>query len=174
MRRGRAWWLTTALGLVAAWGVALFDVAVAPRIALLSGRPSLAAATTVALALHFGPWVAAGWGLAAGLFMDVLAVHPVGLLALPLGVTGFVSSYARNYLTEDSLGVPLATAVIALAACAILQWPLARILGFAAPWHLVGQVEVWASVLYSAGLSWVIFTLVRAVHPIAPSERPYL
>lgn len=170
-RRPGPWLLLLALWVASAWVTAILDVAIAPRLQAFGAQPFFAAAITAALGLRFGTWLAAGWGFTAGLMMDILVAHPVGLLALPLAFCGLLAGWGRQFLSESSFGVPLATNTVAMTGYVILQWPLARAWGFAAPWSLVGSLTTWLSVGISAALSWLVFVTFRLARPIGLDTR---
>ena len=170
-RRSPMWSLGIGAVVLAAWFSAVADIALTPWLRVGSAQPSLAVAWTVALALHFGSWAGLGWAMVAGLFLDILAAHPVGILTLPLILTGYAAGWAHRTVMSNRFVVPLVVGSAGALTYGILQVPIARVWGFATPWNMWFQEATLLSALYTGGWTWLSFTLLRYVHPIEPEER---
>jgi rod shape-determining protein MreD len=78
----------SAAGLAIAAAVLLQGTVVA-RLPLPGGTPNLALLLVVAVGLAAGPSAGLGCGFTAGIVIDLLSNHPVGLVAVCLALTGF-------------------------------------------------------------------------------------
>lgn len=81
---------------------AVLQLALAPNIGLGNGRANLALVFAATIALTVGGPTATVAGFAAGLFYDLSATGPVGLMALLLSVASYVLGMeGRNRLSGD-------------------------------------------------------------------------
>ena len=154
-----------------ALATALVQVAFAPWIQMWGGVPNFLVATTVALALHFGPWAGVFWGLAVGGLADVLVAHPLGLLALPLLVVGYVAGLGHRFVFESRVLAPLSIGAGATWLDALLQVPLTLLWGYSTNVRNMLVEQVLPASVYTALWTWAFFLLLLVVHRLRRQER---
>ncbi len=171
MSNGRAWGWTVPLWMAAAVATALVQVALVPWLRVGDATPDMAVATTVAVALHFGPWAGVGWAALVGILVDVLAAHPVGLLALPLVATGYLAGLGHRVVLESRMVAPFVGGLLGTLVYVILQVPLARLWGYAAPWTLIAQGLTLTSAGYTGIMTWGLFLALLQVHRLQRQDH---
>ncbi len=151
--------------------LAVAQVSLMPWLHIGGITADLLVATTVAVALHFGPWSGLLWGLSLGVTADVLAAHPLGVLAVPLGIVGYGAGLAHIWVLESRILVPLLTGFGGALAYALLQIPAVWIWGY--PIGLAGSwlrdMTLMAS--YTAIWAWAFFLLLLLIHRLQRQER---
>ena len=103
----------------------LLQTTVVARLSFLGARPDLVLVVVVCFALVDGPAVGMVIGFVAGLLVDLLSDHTLGLVALVLCVTGYVAGIVRAYLDRLAITAPMlfvgaATALSTLAFAGLL------------------------------------------------------
>ncbi len=163
--------LIAILFLVAGLAVTVAQVAFVPWLRVWGAVPDLLVATTVALALHFGPWAGLSWGLGVGLFADVLAAHPLGILALPLALVGYAAGWGQRLVLESRVIAPVGVGLGAGIAAVLLQIPMALMWGYPVPARTVLTERVLPAAAYTALLTWLCFLLLLSGHRLRRRER---
>ncbi len=146
-----------AAGLGIALAVVLQGTLVA-RLPLPGGAPNLAVLLVVGVALAAGPGAGLGCGFVAGLVMDLMSDHPVGVLAICLTVVGF----AVGLLDADpdrSAFWPMVVVAVAAAGTQLVFAALAGLLGAGAA---AAVHSLPASVGYDVLLTPFVIPLVAA------------
>lgn len=116
------------------------------------GRPDLVIVLVVCVALVDGPNTGVAFGFAAGLALDLLSQHPLGVLALVLAVVGYVVGSGRDRL-GDSFWVP-----VLITGCAAAVTPIA----VGALLALVGDPRAGAASLVASLPSSVLYDVALA------------
>ncbi len=98
------------LGLLAALQSSLLG-----HLRLLDGRPDAVLLAVVGWSLVAGPKLAMTWGLAGGLFLDLLSGHPFGTCTLILTLIAYLTSIAASRFWSAHLLMPLAAVLMASA-----------------------------------------------------------
>ena len=107
----------------------VLQTSVLARISFLGAKPDLVLVVVVCFALSDGPAAGMGAGFGAGLLLDLLGTHTVGLLALVLCVVGYGAGVIRSYFDRLATFTPMLV-VGALTAIAILMYAgVAALLG---------------------------------------------
>lgn len=115
-----------ALGALVVVVSVLLQLVVFSRLPLPGGRPSLPLVLVVAIALSRGPLAGAWSGFAAGLLLDALSGHPLGVLALIFMLVGLVVGAIE---AESERSVFWSALVVAVAAvCSYLPYLLLLVL----------------------------------------------
>jgi rod shape-determining protein MreD len=89
------------------------------RLRPFEAAPALGVLVVIALSRHLSPEMALFTGFLTGLFQDLLADSVLGLWALTLSVTAFVTVRIRDRLTEDVTLVGPAVFALSLGALAL-------------------------------------------------------
>ena len=108
--------MTVARGLLAALSVllgVLVQQTVLSRLGLPGGRPDLVLLVVVAVGLADGPGAGTLVGFGAGLTLDCLGDHPIGLQALVLCLVGYAVGRYRDEVDRSTIGPLLAVAAAA-------------------------------------------------------------
>ncbi len=171
MRRSSWWRAAVLLFLLAAWAAAVADMALMPWLQVRYAQPSLAAAWTIALALHFGSWAGLAWAALTGLLLDMLAAHPVGILTLPLMLVGYAAGWAHRTVLSSRFLVPFLAGGLGALMYGILQIPVARLWGYVAPWTMWLQEGTLLGAAYTGGVTWLTLVILNYIHPRVPDER---
>ena len=116
-----------AVGLAIAFAVLLQGTLFA-RLPLPGGVPNLALLLVVGVALAGGTAAGLGCGFAAGIVMDLMSDHPVGVLAICLALVGFVVGLLETD-PDRSVFWPMVVVAVAAAAAQVLFAALAGLLG---------------------------------------------
>lgn len=116
------------------------------------GRPDLVIVLVVCVALVDGPNTGVVFGFTAGLALDLLSQHPLGVLALVLAVFGYVVGSGRDRL-GSSWWVP-----VVLTGCAAVATPIA----VGALLALVGDPRAGAAGLVASLPSSVLYDVALA------------
>jgi rod shape-determining protein MreD len=146
---------------VAGLGIALAVVlqgSLVARLPLPGGAPNLAVLLVVGVALAAGPAAGLGCGFTAGLVMDLMSDHPVGVLAICLTIVGF----AVGLLEADpdrSAFWPVVVVAVAAAGTQLVFAALAGLLGAGAG---AAMHSLPASVGYDVLLTPFVIPLVAA------------
>lgn len=83
------------------------QTSVLARISFLGAKPDLVLVVVVCFALSDGPAVGMGAGFGAGLLLDLLGTHTVGVLALVLCVVGYAGGVIRSYFDRLATFTPM-------------------------------------------------------------------
>ena len=169
--RSSAQGLVAFIGVVAAIVVCVAQVSFAPWMQVRGAIPDLLVATTVALALHFGPWMGVFWGLGVGGLADVLAAHPLGILALPLAAVGYGAGMGHRLVLESRVLAPLGIGLVAALLHRVLQIPLALLWGYPVVVPAVLDGRGLIAVVYTALWTWACFLLLLVGHRLRKRER---
>lgn len=152
--------------------VALFEMAVFPRLTLAGFRPDLLLLATAAFALYDGPLTGTIVGFVAGLLNDLLLVQPpVGLSAAVLVGVGYVVGVVRPYLASGSATAPAVVAFGSGLLGTTAYGVLARLLGDE---RFDAELLIQASLLvavYNTLLSPLLMYAVRHLSQRFPPER---
>lgn len=157
--------------LIAAVLVAILQVALAPWMQIKGAVPDLLVATTVALALHFGSWPGFFWGLVVGGMADVLAAHPVGILAISLAVVGYGAGLGHRLVLESKLVAPIGVGLVASLCNVLLQAPLAMVWGYPVLLSVILRERALPDAIYTAFWGWAFFLLLLTGHRLRGRER---
>jgi len=169
-RLNMSWLLGIVLtGLIVA--IAIAQISLAPWLDVQGIIPDLLVATTVTVALHFGPWAGTGWGLSLGISADVLSGHPLGILAVPLAMSGYFSGLAHVWVLESRVLAPVGVGFLGALAYFFLQIPLAGMWGYPITVHLAWIRGIVLKALYSALWAWAFFLALSVVHRLQRHER---
>lgn len=168
--RSRARGVLIAAVPVTALASVVAQMSLAPWLQVRGGIPNFLVATTAAVALHFGPWAGIFWGGMAGLLADILAAHPVGLLALPLAVVGYAAGLGHRLVLESRVLAPVLIGLGTTWLEVLLQIPVALIWGYPVVTRAVVDRTLPAS-LYTALWTWIFFLLLLLVHRLQKQER---
>ena len=141
-------------------GVAVIQVALAPWLTWADAPPDFMLATTVVIALVFGPWLGALWGLGIGALTDVLSAHTLGLLALPLTVVGYIAGLGHHRVLESRILIPAGIGALATIGYVLLQGGLAALMGYPVVWSSLLGAKLWQKVIYTTLWTWLIFQVV--------------
>jgi rod shape-determining protein MreD len=137
------------------------------RLPLPGGSPNVALLLVLALALAGGASVGLGCGFAAGLVLDVMSDHPVGVLALCLALVGFAVGLLQTD-PDRSVFWPMVVVAVAAAAAQLLFAALAGLLG-AGGGAALGQLP--ATVAYDVLLTPFVVPVVAAAERKVRSSR---
>jgi len=138
-------------------GVDIAQISLAPWITWAGATPDFMLATTVVLALVFGPWAGGMWGIGTGTLADVLAAHHVGLLAFPLMIIGYIAGLAHHRVLESRIVIPAGIGAMATVGYLILQGGVAILLGYPVIWRSLFGETFWQRVIYTTVWTWIIF-----------------
>ncbi len=167
--RARGLLVMVSLGLSVLTAVA--QVALAPWLYIGRAMPDFLAATTIAAALHFGPWAGVFWGLGVGLLADVLGAHPPGVLTVPLIVVGYAAGLAHRLVLESKVLVPIGVGAIGALVAALLQVPMAVLWGYPVVLPALVAARIGPQVVYTAAWTWLFFLVLLTVHRLQRRER---
>lgn len=137
--------------------VAVLQVAVAPRAAVLGIKPDLLLLTVVGYALTRGSLAGCLVGAAAGALEDVMVGQFVGVRALAFALAGLLTARAATRFFGDQPLVPVVGALGGTVLAEMTAWGLWRVLGLPLPLGAGLLRVVLPSCLYNA--------LVAAVFP---------
>lgn len=158
-------------GLAAAAAVlvaVVLQAAVFARLPLPGGQPSVVLVLVLALGLSGGPNAGLAAGFGAGLFTDLLADHPLGILALCFALAGF----AAGLLEADVERTVLLPVVVVAFASAAVYLTYLGVLGLLDRTSADGAAGVLGTVAYDVVLTPFVIPLVAAVaRRMAPSRR---
>jgi rod shape-determining protein MreD len=144
-------------------GAAVVQTVGVERLPLPAGRPDLVLVLVVAIAMVGGSGAGMGVGFAAGLLCDLLADHPVGMLAAVFCLVGYLCGLVPD-ATERNLLLPLALVFCAaIAAAATFAVFLAIVGNPRLSWHVVGA-SLPASAAFDVILAAVVVPLVRLAY----------
>ncbi|HVF18849.1 MAG TPA: rod shape-determining protein MreD [Mycobacteriales bacterium] len=141
----------------------LIQTTVLSRLGFLGAQPDLVLVVIVCFALTDGPGVGMVSGFGAGLLLDLLSDHTLGLLALILCAVGYASGIVRAYLDRLAITTPMLFVGVATAAAG---------LAFAALLTLLGDPRITAptvfrsvtlAALYDVVLTPFVFAAVSAL-----------
>lgn len=123
----------------------LLQTTVISRLGFLGSQPDLVLVVVVCFALTDGPGVGMVGGFGAGLLLDLLSDHTLGMLALIMCAIGYVSGIVRAYLDRLAITTPMLFVGAATAAAG---------LAFALLLALLGDPRItWSTLLRSVTLS---------------------
>jgi rod shape-determining protein MreD len=114
-------------GLAIALAVLLQGTLIA-RLPLPGGTPNLALLLVIGVALAGGPAAGLGCGFAAGIVMDLMSDHQVGLVAICLALVGFAVGLLETD-PDRSVFWPMVVVAVAAAAAQLLFAALSGLLG---------------------------------------------
>lgn len=145
---------------------AVLQVAIAPHVAIGRVVPNVLLLVVITLAFFEGSEAGLYGGFATGLLLDLLGTGPVGVWALVLAVTGYVSGLvAQNVFAEGWL-LPVTVAAVA---CLLAEGAYALMLvvlgtegaSAAALWNKVLPGAVYNAVLALLVYPWLARSLRR-------------
>ncbi|HEV2889640.1 MAG TPA: rod shape-determining protein MreD [Frankiaceae bacterium] len=149
----------------------VLQTSVLARISFLGAKPDLVLVVVVCFALSDGPAVGMGAGFAAGLVVDLLGTHTLGLFALVLCVVGYAAGVIRSYFDRLATFTPMLV-VGALTAVTVLAYAGLSL--------LLGDVEVSGeplvrslllTSLYDVVLTPFVFAAVTALRSRSDDPR---
>ena len=141
----------------------LLQTAVVSRLDFLGAQPDLVLVVVVCFALTDGPGVGMVSGFGAGLLLDLLSDHTLGMLALIMCSIGYLAGIVRAYLDRLAITTPMLFVGAATAAAGV---------AFAALLALLGDPRITASTLvrsvplaalYDAVLTPFVFAATSAL-----------
>jgi rod shape-determining protein MreD len=146
----------------------VLQAAVLARIPLPGGQPNLVLVLVVAIGLAAGGSAGLAAGFGAGLLTDLLSDHPVGVLALCLGLAGFLA----GLLEADVQRSVLLPVVVVAAATAAVYLTYLGVLGLLGRSTADGAAGILGTVAYDVVLTPFVVPLVAAVtRRSAPARR---
>ena len=146
----------------------LLQASVFARLPLPGGQPSVVLVLVVAIGLSGGPNAGLAAGFGAGLLTDLLAEHPLGILALCFALAGFLAGLLEADVERTVL---LPVVVVALASAGVYLAYLG-VLGLLGRTAADGASGVLGTVAYDVVLTPFVIPLVAAVgRRMAPSRR---
>ena len=167
-RRGQRWLLVSTL---AAFLVAIAQIALPSQLQIGGARPGILVVAAMAIGLHFGAWSGLGWGLLAGLFADMLAAHPLGIVGLPVAVVGYLSGRAHALVLDSRVVIPLAAGLLGTVLSDLLQALIASLWGYPVLLgHMLLHLTLPAA-LYNAALTLAFFVALLPVHRLQRRSR---
>ncbi len=107
----------------------LIQTTVLSRLDFLSAQPDLVLVVVVCFALIDGPGVGMVGGFCAGLMVDLLSDHTLGLLALVMCCVGYAAGIVRAYLDRLAITTPMLFVGVATAAAGVVFAALLALLG---------------------------------------------
>jgi len=141
----------------------LLQTTVVSRLGFLGAQPDLVLVVVVCFALTDGPGVGMVGGFGAGLLLDLLSDHTLGLLALVLCSIGYASGIVRAYLDRLAITTPMLFVGAATAAAGLSFAALLALLGD--PRITGGTLlrSVTLAALYDVVLTPFVFAAVSAL-----------
>lgn len=164
-------WLVIPLLALGIFTLAVAQVSLVPWLHIGGITADVLLASTIAVALHFGPWSGLLWGMSLGLTADILAAHPLGILALPLALVGYGSGLAHVWVLESRVLVPLVAGFAGTLAYALLQMPVTWAWGYPIALDASRLRAILFMGLYTTVWTWVGFLLLLIVHRLQRRER---
>jgi rod shape-determining protein MreD len=153
---------------VAVLAAVVLQASVFARLPLPGGQPSLTLVLVVAIGLAGGASAGLAAGFGAGLLTDLLAAHPVGVLALCFALAGF----AAGLLEADVERTVLAPVVVVAVSTAAVGLAYLGILGLLDRTTADGVGALPGTVLWDVVLTPFVVPLVAgAARRMAPSRR---
>ncbi|MEO6714161.1 MAG: rod shape-determining protein MreD [Mycobacteriales bacterium] len=161
--------------LVFLWVVTAIAVqgALLSRVTLLGPRPDLVLVVVLSIAFYDGPLAGAVTGFAAGLSVDLLSDHVVGVGALVLCIAGWATGTVRDYYDRFSATTPIVIVGVASAAATLLLGALLKLLGEPIAWSRLAA-DIPRIALYDAVLTPFVFAAVAALNRrVDPAVRQW-
>jgi len=122
---GTSWVFVPALG-----AAAIFQVVVAPRLALQGVYPDLVLLLVIGKSLLAGRHDAVVWGFTGGLWMDILSGGAVGASSLALMTTALLTGIGHNAIFRRHLFVPFIAALSGTLVFSLVYVGILNIVGF--------------------------------------------
>lgn len=119
------------MGLATLWIVTAIAVqgALLSRLTFLGPHPDLVLVVVLSIALYDGPLAGAVSGFAAGLAVDLLSDHVLGISALVLCIAGWATGTVRDYYDRLSATTPIVIVAVASAGATLFLGALLKLLG---------------------------------------------
>lgn len=130
------------------------------RAPLPGGGPNLVLVVLVGIALAGGASAGMAAGFGAGMFVDLLSAHPVGVLALCFGSVGFLVGLLDTS-SERSIFWPVAVTAVAAAGSSLAYAAIMSLLRSGSTSLTLGELPV--TVLYDVLLTPFVVPVVAAV-----------
>jgi rod shape-determining protein MreD len=128
--------------------LAVLQTSVVPRLTLWGVFPDLPLLAVVSWSLLGGARAGAGWGLAAGLALDILSGAPLGAATLGLGAAGFLAGLGEAGLSRAG-ALPLGAAFLATLIYDLTFLAFRQVVGH----HVAWLEALWRIILPSAVLN---------------------
>lgn len=155
---------------IAIFGAALLQAALAPHIAVFGVVPNLLFLVVVTVALMSGPGAGCAAGFAAGLVFDLLGVGPIGPSALVLTVVGYFAGTLHENLFAEGWLAPLTVVFMAGLSAEVAYGLVLAVLGASEAGFGVSLVRVMLpGAVYNTAIALLIYPwLAQLLQP----ERP--
>lgn len=147
---------------------AILQVTLAPRIEVAGAFPNLVLVAVVGWTLARGAASGIRWGIAGGLFLDLVSPGPLGVHALALAAAAYLAGYAQRQFEADPFLLPTATGALATVAYNLVLVGVAAAGRHPIAFLPVMQLWVAPSALYDAVLMAPAMLLLRRLDRALP------
>jgi rod shape-determining protein MreD len=139
--------------------IAVLQATLVPMLPTGEAKPDLMLLVVVAWGIVQGGDEAVIWGLAGGLFLDLLSGVPFGVQTLALGAIGLLADLLETNFFRSNILLPLAAIFVATLLYHMLIGATLQTLGYPISWEpfLLGVV------LPTAGLNTVLMPIVYGI-----------
>lgn len=154
------------IALAALWIVTAIAVqaALLSRLTFLGPHPDLVLVVVLCIALYDGPLAGTVSGFAAGLTIDLLSDHVLGVGALVLCLAGWAAGTVRDYYDRFSATTPIVIVAIASAATTLALGATLKLLGDPRIAWSGLAADVPRIALYDAVLTPFVYAAVSALN----------
>lgn len=164
------------VGLAVLWIVTSIAIqaALLSRLTFLGPHPDLVLVVVLSIALYDGPLAGAVSGFGAGLLVDLLSDHVLGVGALVLCLAGWATGTVRDYYDRFSATTPIVIVAVASAGATLVLGGLLKLLGDPRVVWSGLAADVPRVALYDAVLTPFVFAAVSALNRrVDPAVREW-
>lgn len=135
----------------------LFQVGLAPYMAIYGVTPNFIMLVVVTLALTSGPTEGAVAGFAGGLLFDLIGTGPVGAMALVLCVTGYLAGLLHAQMFAEGWLLPMTVLAIASLSAEIAYGLMLILLGDGGPFWSSFFARMLPGAVYNTALALLVY-----------------
>ncbi len=147
--------------------IAVVQTTLLPLIPTGAAKPDLMLLIVVAWGIVRGGGEAALWGLAGGLFLDLLSGVPFGVQTMGLGAIGLLADLMETNFFRSNVLLPLAAIFVATLLYHIFQGALLQTFGYPITWEPFLLGVVLPTAVFNTALMPIIYAIVRRAHHLA-------
>lgn len=147
--------------------IAVVQATLLPLLPSGAAKPDLMLLIVVTWGIVQGGGEAALWGLAGGLFLDLLSGVPFGVQTIGLGAIGLLADLMETNFFRSNVLLPLAAIFVATLLYHILQAALLQTFGYPIAWEPFLFRMVLPTAAFNTILMPIVYSIVRRAHHLA-------
>jgi rod shape-determining protein MreD len=147
--------------------IAVVQATLVPLLPTGAAKPDIMLLIVVAWGIVRGGGEAALWGLAGGLFLDLLSGVPFGVQTLGLGAIGLLADLMETNFFRSNVLLPLAAIFVATLLYHILQAAILQTFGYPINWDPFLLSVILPSAIFNTLLMPIVYGIVRRADRLA-------